>query len=125
CRTRHAFLGEYYAKFVPTEPIQCPCGARTQTRDHIIQTCEIYDDYRDLLWNVSDDLDIGEILGTEEGIEALAEFIEKSGAFKKTGQLTPEITEPRLDDATVEGGNEADWEEEDGRIAEEASDDDE
>ncbi|KAJ3849803.1 hypothetical protein EV368DRAFT_18718, partial [Lentinula lateritia] len=83
CRTRHAFLGEYYAKFVPTEPIQCPCGARTQTRDHIIQTCEIYDDYRDLLWNVSDDLDIGEILGTEEGIEALAEFIEKSGAFKK------------------------------------------
>ncbi|KAJ3888322.1 hypothetical protein GG344DRAFT_22147, partial [Lentinula edodes] len=37
CRTRHAFLGEYYAKFVPTEPTQCPCGARTQTRDHIIQ----------------------------------------------------------------------------------------
>ncbi|KAJ3913977.1 hypothetical protein F5877DRAFT_28274, partial [Lentinula edodes] len=31
----------------------CPCGARTQTRDHIIQTCEIYDNYRNLLWDVS------------------------------------------------------------------------
>ncbi|KAJ3855613.1 hypothetical protein EV368DRAFT_79495 [Lentinula lateritia] len=72
---------------------------------------------------VSDDLDMGEILGTEEGIEALAEFIETSGAFKKTGQLTLEIMEPRLEDATVEGGNEVDWEQEDGRIAEEASDD--
>ncbi|KAJ3805699.1 hypothetical protein F5876DRAFT_81487 [Lentinula aff. lateritia] len=28
---------------------------------------------------------IGEILGIKEGIEALAEFIEKSGAFKKAG----------------------------------------
>ncbi|KAJ3812530.1 hypothetical protein F5876DRAFT_74738 [Lentinula aff. lateritia] len=63
---------------------------------------------------VSDDLDMGEILGTEEGIEALAEFIETSGAFKKTGQLTLEIMEPRLEDATVEGGNEVDWEQKDG-----------
>ncbi|KAJ4463439.1 hypothetical protein C8J55DRAFT_567602 [Lentinula edodes] len=62
-------------------------------------------------------------LGTKEGIKALAEFIEKSEAFKKTGQPTPETREPRLEDATVEGGNKVDWEEEDGRIAEEASDD--
>ncbi|KAJ3871286.1 hypothetical protein F5051DRAFT_315518, partial [Lentinula edodes] len=78
---------------------------------NIIQTCKIYDDYRDLLWDVSDDLDMGEILGTEEGIEALAEFIEKSGAFKKTGQLTSEIREPRPEDAMVEKGNQEDWEE--------------
>ncbi|KAJ3805423.1 hypothetical protein F5876DRAFT_51852, partial [Lentinula aff. lateritia] len=70
---------------------------------------------------LTDDLNMGEILGTEEGIKALAEFIEKSGAFEKTGQLAPEIREPRLEDAMFEGGNEVGWEEEDGRIVEEAS----
>ncbi|KAG5642846.1 hypothetical protein DXG03_002052 [Asterophora parasitica] len=36
CRTRHAFIGEYYAKFVPTNEIGCPCGKELQTREHVI-----------------------------------------------------------------------------------------
>ncbi|KAJ4472017.1 hypothetical protein J3R30DRAFT_3299228, partial [Lentinula aciculospora] len=69
------FLNEYYAKFIPIKSIESPC---TQTRDHIIQCYEIYSDYQDPLWDVSDNLDMGKILGTEEGIEALLEYIKKA-----------------------------------------------
>lgn len=31
CRTGHAFLGEYYQRFVPSEDPTCPCGATVQT----------------------------------------------------------------------------------------------
>jgi hypothetical protein len=37
CRTGHAFMGEYYAKFVPTESVRCRCGERFQTRAHILR----------------------------------------------------------------------------------------
>ena len=26
CRTGHAFIGDYYRRFVPTEDSECPCG---------------------------------------------------------------------------------------------------
>ncbi|KAJ3738285.1 hypothetical protein EV360DRAFT_2280, partial [Lentinula raphanica] len=39
CRTGHAFLGEYYSKFVPNENIDCPCGERLQTREHVLREC--------------------------------------------------------------------------------------
>ncbi|KAF5378148.1 hypothetical protein D9615_007630 [Tricholomella constricta] len=45
-RTRHAFIGEYYSKFVPTEPIECPCGEEFQSREHIIKSCTKYDAHR-------------------------------------------------------------------------------
>ncbi|KAJ3997883.1 hypothetical protein F5050DRAFT_1710936 [Lentinula boryana] len=63
-------------------------------------------------------LNMGKILGTEEGVEALAEFIEKSGAIRETAQVATETEEP-----SSEGGkNKEDGEEDNGRIAEEASD---
>ncbi|KAJ4479149.1 hypothetical protein J3R30DRAFT_3289703, partial [Lentinula aciculospora] len=64
-----------YAKFIPKEPIQCSCGARTQNRDYIIQSCKISNNYQDLLWDISDDPKMNKILGTKEGIEVLAKFI--------------------------------------------------
>ena len=84
CRTGHAFIGNYYKYFVPTEPTQCHCGARLQTRAHILKDCPKYDLFRDSLSNVSEELDLAIILGTKPGIAALSEFIETSGAFRKT-----------------------------------------
>ncbi|KAJ6629981.1 hypothetical protein B0H10DRAFT_1676601, partial [Mycena sp. CBHHK59/15] len=79
--------GEYCAKFVPSECVGCQCGAAFQTRDHILRECEKYEWDRDLLREVSDQLSIPDILGIEKGIQALAKFLEKMGAFTKTGQL--------------------------------------
>ncbi|KAF8828234.1 hypothetical protein HHX47_DHR4000457 [Lentinula edodes] len=89
CRTGHAFLGEYYAQFVPGENINCPCGEDLQTREHILRACPRYDNFRHILRKASDDICLKEILGTEEGIEALTEFLEESGAFTKTGKQRP------------------------------------
>lgn len=81
-RTGHAFTGDYYSKFVPTEDKSCPCGRWLQTRDHIISDCPLYEDHRHLLGEGGNRA-IGVLLGTEEGIERLASFIEASGAFRK------------------------------------------
>ncbi|KAK0464628.1 uncharacterized protein EV420DRAFT_1517295 [Desarmillaria tabescens] len=43
-----------------------------ETRDHIIRECPRYNGHRDGLRKVSRDLYLPDILGTKEGIEALA-----------------------------------------------------
>ncbi|KAJ6613598.1 hypothetical protein B0H10DRAFT_1630755, partial [Mycena sp. CBHHK59/15] len=83
CRTGHAFIGEYYAKFVPLERIACQCGERYQTREHILRECENYEQHRDLLRDASAELSLPDILGTENGLQALAKFLEASGALTK------------------------------------------
>ncbi|KAJ7430606.1 hypothetical protein B0H11DRAFT_1942758 [Mycena galericulata] len=65
-----------------------------------------------VLREVSNQISIPDILGTEKGIQALAKFLESSGAFTKTGQprretepLPPEDEEDdRESDAGSEGG---------------------
>ncbi|KAE9383973.1 hypothetical protein BT96DRAFT_772840, partial [Gymnopus androsaceus JB14] len=43
CRTGHAYLGEYYSKFVPLKNIDCPCGKEFQTREHhVLWACPWY-----------------------------------------------------------------------------------
>ncbi|KZT71019.1 hypothetical protein DAEQUDRAFT_683813, partial [Daedalea quercina L-15889] len=86
CRTGHGFIGEYYRSFVPTEQVDCPCGAPCQTRQHVLQDCPRHEPYRDILREVSKTIDLPTVLGTEDGIAALAQFLEKSGAFTKTGE---------------------------------------
>ncbi|KAK0201167.1 hypothetical protein DFS33DRAFT_1227983, partial [Desarmillaria ectypa] len=71
CRTGHGFAGEYYSRFVPNENIDCPCGERLQTREHILREYERYEDHRDLLQAVSRDIFLLDNLGTKNGIEAL------------------------------------------------------
>jgi ribonuclease HI len=98
CRTGHGFLGEYYKQFVPDENVDCPCGEPFQTREHILRDCPKYQTHRHILEEVSRDISLPEILGTEKGIEALIDFLEESGAFTKTGKPTPKPREPSFDE---------------------------
>ncbi|KAJ3760018.1 hypothetical protein EV360DRAFT_23610, partial [Lentinula raphanica] len=94
CRTGHGFIGEYYKKFVPTKNVDCPCGEELQTREHILRQCPRYEDFRSTLRKVSEDICLADILGTEEGVEALTEFLEESGAFTVTGMPRKQPEEP-------------------------------
>ncbi|KAJ7796049.1 hypothetical protein B0H14DRAFT_2391067, partial [Mycena olivaceomarginata] len=96
----------YYAKFVPSERVACPCGEPFQTRVPILRECETYAWHRDILEEVSKEISMPEILGTEKGLRALALFIEKTGAFTKTGQ--PQATEPLLAEEDDDGSDEGD-----------------
>ncbi|KAK1216502.1 hypothetical protein PQX77_020854 [Marasmius sp. AFHP31] len=93
CRTGHGFIGEYYYEFVPMKNTDCPCGERLQTREHIIRTCPTYEPYRHILRKVSKDIALPDILGNPDGIEALTEYISKSGAFTVTGRRRGERQE--------------------------------
>ncbi|KAG8958498.1 hypothetical protein FRC05_008840, partial [Tulasnella sp. 425] len=64
CRTGHAFVGEYYHRFVPSEDTSCP-------------------ESRELMSDVIPDLNLADIFGTKEGIEALGRFLTHTDAFKK------------------------------------------
>ncbi|KAF7980442.1 hypothetical protein HWV62_38290 [Athelia sp. TMB] len=83
-------------QFVPDENVDCPCGEALQTREHILCDCPRYQPHRHILSDASRDLSLPEILGTKKGIEALNEFLEKSGAFTKTGtpRTTPSLPNP-------------------------------
>lgn len=111
CRTGHAFIGEYYKQFVPSENVDCPCGAEFQTREHILCECPRYETHREILSKASKHLSLPEILGTKKGIEALNEFLERSGAFTKTGNPRTSQSTARLEDET--GGTQDDSEDED------------
>ena len=91
CRTGHAFMGEYYRRFVPTEPADCPCGASLQTRKHILLECPRYDSHRHLLRYRGQPMTVDDIVGTAEGIAALAKFINATGAFTKTGDASVRV----------------------------------
>ncbi|KAJ7471919.1 hypothetical protein FB451DRAFT_1251417 [Mycena latifolia] len=112
CRTGHGYTGEYYSTFVPSEDIDCPCGEAFQTREHLLRECTLYENQRHILEKVSRDVSLPEILGTKEGITALAEFLDKSGAFTKTGEprCQPSLPtyedelEPDWDDDSDDGG---------------------
>lgn len=83
CRTGHAFIGEYYHRFVPSEDTSCPCGERFQTRAHVIQDCPIFRESRGLLSEVVPDLNLADVFGTKDGIQALGRFLARTNAFKK------------------------------------------
>ncbi|KAJ7016215.1 hypothetical protein C8F04DRAFT_982495 [Mycena alexandri] len=110
CRIGHCFTGEYYSQFVPSEGIDCPCGEQFQTREHLLRECPQYEDQRHVLEAVSRDISLPEILGTKKGIAALAEFLESSGAFTKTGKprqppkLPSVEDEPELEDSDDDDG---------------------
>ncbi|KIK57338.1 hypothetical protein GYMLUDRAFT_122374, partial [Collybiopsis luxurians FD-317 M1] len=94
CRTGHDYIGEYYSKFVPSKNVDCPCGEQLQTQEHILRVYPRYERDRYLLRKVSDTVNLADILGSEEGIEALISFIEKSGAFTRDGSPRKEKSEP-------------------------------
>ncbi|QRV77343.1 RNA-directed DNA polymerase from transposon BS [Ceratobasidium sp. AG-Ba] len=82
--TGHAFIGEYYERFVPDEISSCPCGEHPQTRQHILLDCPNYADFRHLFTTERGDLlSLPEILGTPKGIDKLISFLEHTNAFTK------------------------------------------
>ncbi|KAG6833110.1 hypothetical protein H0H87_011218 [Tephrocybe sp. NHM501043] len=110
CRTNHAFIGEYYSKFVPSEPIGCPCGGWLQTREHIIKDCPRYEEKRQLFRDVDEEIELKTRLGTNKGLKALAKFIEKTGAFTKSGNPREGAKKPTLNDDAREGeDNDESW----------------
>ncbi|KAL1667846.1 hypothetical protein GGF50DRAFT_111818 [Schizophyllum commune] len=125
CRLGHGFFGEYYKDFVPSENIDCPCGESLQTRSHILQECPIYEQHRHILRKVSEDVALAEILGTPKGIDALARFLKKSGAFTKTGHPRAEPRAPRWEDEPDPVGEDGRMEDEGWETGEEEEERDE
>ncbi|KAG6805291.1 hypothetical protein H0H92_015959, partial [Tricholoma furcatifolium] len=67
--------------------------------------------HRDTLQEVDNDLNLGQILGTEDGIKALAKFLAMAGTFSKMG--TPkerERVKPTEGDDENDRGEEEWWE---------------
>ena len=89
CRTGHGYIGEYYRRFVPSADPACPCGEATQTQEHIIQSCSTYEEYHTILHQASQTLYLHDLLSTKDGIQVMASFLEKSGAFTKNGHFPP------------------------------------
>lgn len=106
-RTGHGAFGEYYRRFHIEETQSCPCGETLQTREHIITECNRYDDERKILEKVSEGVTLRDVLGTKEGVEALAKFLDKSGAFTKTGRPRKKTATPIF---TTEGDGEGEEE---------------
>jgi len=105
CRTGHGYMGDYYRRFViKEEQLGCPCGEPLQTRDHILAVCPIYEHFREDLRQASRDISLPEILGTTKGIKALASFLEKSGAFTKSGQPQRKPSLPAFEDEPIVDG---------------------
>jgi hypothetical protein len=82
-RTGHAFLGQYYHRFLPSEDPSCSCGTPIETREHILIDCPLYCDHRDVLRDKDGILSLADLLGKKEGIKRVAEFINESGAYEK------------------------------------------
>lgn len=88
CRTGHAFTGEYNRAInKPDRGLACVCGAPLQTRDHLLAHCPELERYRGALRDVSPQLDVAHLLGTREGIAAVAKFTRRSGAFGRPAAL--------------------------------------
>ena len=89
----HAFCGEYYARFVPSESRDCPCGSPAQSREHILLECHAHWRARGALYARFDHPDVPKLYGTQEGLEAVADFLHRCSAFKKhTRRALPEMT---------------------------------
>ncbi|KAH0584828.1 hypothetical protein H2248_012623 [Termitomyces sp. 'cryptogamus'] len=98
CRTKHVFLGEYFARFIPHKKTGCICGKRYQTCKHVIKTCPQYEGHRYILQKADEHLELGRLLGTKEGSEAMAKFLEKTGAFMKMGMKCKQKETPTEED---------------------------
>jgi ribonuclease HI len=90
-KTGHAFLGEYYGWRVPSESPGCPCGALPQTRSHVLKECPRYEASRHILRAASPCIAVPFLLYTPKGQEAIVKFIERTGAFTKTGDRTADM----------------------------------
>jgi hypothetical protein len=76
----------------------CPCdNEKLETRNHILRECPRYESHRDILRETSRSIALSTILGTADGVAALAKFISKTGAFSRTGSIIPTPSAPNQD----------------------------
>jgi ribonuclease HI len=80
--TGHCFLGEYRARFHPDLNPSCQCGESSQTFIHTLLFCPSSEGHRAILRESSPHLKVQELFGTLTGLEAVVEFITKSGIGK-------------------------------------------
>ncbi|KAF8750638.1 Reverse transcriptase (RNA-dependent DNA polymerase) [Rhizoctonia solani] len=80
--TGHGFYGAYSARFHSHIDPQCPCGEPSQTPEHMLMFCPETEKYRHIITDVSPEHSWEEIFGTLPGLEAVSEFILKSGIGK-------------------------------------------
>jgi len=64
----------------------CPCG---EPYTHVLRDCCLYRDHRYILEEISPFIYPPDILGTHEGIQAVAKFLLKSNAFTRSGTNPP------------------------------------
>ncbi|KAG5334813.1 hypothetical protein C0989_002996 [Termitomyces sp. Mn162] len=84
--------------------------------EHIIKECPKYEQHRDILRKIDEEMELGKLLGTEEGLEAMGKFLLKSRAFTKTGLPRMETTlKPALEEDEDEENNKAYWRKFEGR----------
>jgi ribonuclease HI len=83
--TGHGYNGEYYARFVPDNDTACNADHILNSRNHILLYCSKYEQHRHILRKISPNLSIQTLLRTNKGLMAVAKFIEKSGAFTRSG----------------------------------------
>ncbi len=97
-RTGHAFIGQYYRRFVPTEAVDCSCGDPIETRLHILQECPLYEEWQHLLNNDENQFSLAEILGTDDGATRVTSFLEASGAYEKKPRNETVVEQDEYDD---------------------------
>ena len=64
---------------------------------HIIDICPQYENYCQILPNVSSSVYMPDILGTKQGIDPLSKFLKRTGTFTKN-----ETSLPRWKPSTIE-----------------------
>jgi hypothetical protein len=94
--TGHGHIGEYYARFVPTETPACPCGEPIQTRAHVLADCELHNASRHILHSACPNLSIALLLSTRKGLKALARFLKDSDVLRKARSDPPSQTAPDI-----------------------------
>ncbi|KAF8689557.1 Reverse transcriptase (RNA-dependent DNA polymerase), partial [Rhizoctonia solani] len=80
--TRHGFYGAYSACLHPHIDPSCSCSKPSQTPEHLLMFCPDTETHRHIITKISPEHSWEEIFGTLPGLEAVSEFILKSGIGK-------------------------------------------
>jgi hypothetical protein len=91
----HSYNNYYYNRFNIEHDLTCLCGdvlppePSSFVQNHILQVCDEYclRKHQHILCKVSQDSHIPILLGSAKGLLATAQFLLKTGAFTKSGQV--------------------------------------
>jgi hypothetical protein len=87
CLTGHCFVGEYYARFVPTEGVACKCGNPYESLQHVLFKCPAYIRARQAIYARFARPTRNALFSSNEGLDALADFLFRCRALRKRSQV--------------------------------------